>query len=363
VASPDLRQYARNLRRVGCPEQTIRDIILAEVNRAYGVQERALKVRPDDVAPWEKAGVYNRHSAESKLRQLLEEKRALLKELTGVDVGIDMPPRLAGRDLQKFEGAFAAIGSDKQDQARGIMEKYWAQSDEIKQRTVGYLEPEDRDEFLRIKTERRDALSQALTPAELQDFEMKTSEITPNLKNRLEGVKVSDSEFAQIFNYMVPLEDQYSLTRRNPDPVDPEFTAARTQAEKDVEAEIHTTLGDDRYAQYERNRDPVYRAINQAASDSGASPDTINQAYDAQKQLQDAAQRVLQDASLSQDQRAQSLNQIRAQAQQALQQLFGDKAGQIVQRLPQFQMADRYGLTAPVVAPVPAAPANIIVKP
>src|SRR5262249_15941036 len=104
-------------------------------------------------------------------------------------------------------------------------------------------------------------------------------------------------------------------------------------------------------------------AINQAASDSGASPDTINQAYDTQKQLQDAAQRVLQDASLSQDQRAQNLNQIRAQAQQALQQLFGDKAGQIVQRLPQSQMADRYGLTAPVGMPVPPAPANIIVKP
>ena len=92
----------------------------------------------------------------------------MLKELTGVDVGIDMPPRLAGRDLQKFEGAFAAIGEDKRDQVRAVQEKYWEQSDEIKQRTVGYLEPEDRDEFLRIKTERHDALAKVLTPAESQ---------------------------------------------------------------------------------------------------------------------------------------------------------------------------------------------------
>src|SRR5690349_3891255 len=30
LASPDLRRYAANLRGAGCPEQTIRDIMLAE---------------------------------------------------------------------------------------------------------------------------------------------------------------------------------------------------------------------------------------------------------------------------------------------------------------------------------------------
>src|SRR5438477_6250578 len=35
VASPDLRQYIANLRAVQCPEETIRDIILAEANRQY----------------------------------------------------------------------------------------------------------------------------------------------------------------------------------------------------------------------------------------------------------------------------------------------------------------------------------------
>ena len=43
LASPDLRIYAQNLRRAGCPEQTIRDIMLAEVNRPYGIQAERSK--------------------------------------------------------------------------------------------------------------------------------------------------------------------------------------------------------------------------------------------------------------------------------------------------------------------------------
>src|SRR5262249_29295128 len=118
VASADLAKYADNLRRVGCPEQTIKEILLAEVNRRFATREQALKVRPDDVAPWEKAATYDRHSSEGKLRQLLEEKRSLMKELTGVDVGIDMPTRLAGRDMEKFDTAIGAVPDAKRDQVR-----------------------------------------------------------------------------------------------------------------------------------------------------------------------------------------------------------------------------------------------------
>src|SRR5262249_13951929 len=35
LASSNLKKYAANLRRVGCPEDTIQEIMLAEVNRLY----------------------------------------------------------------------------------------------------------------------------------------------------------------------------------------------------------------------------------------------------------------------------------------------------------------------------------------
>jgi hypothetical protein len=344
IASSDLGRYAENLRRVGCPEQTIKDIMLAEVNRRYAPLELALKVRPDDVAPWERLASYDRRSGESKLRQLLEEKRTLLKDLTGVDVGIDMPSRLAGRDVEKFEGAFSALPEAKRDQVRAIQENYWAQSDDIKQRTMGYLEPEDRDEFLQIKTERRDALAKVLTPRELQDYELQTSDTAATLRSRLKGLDLTDDEFRKVFDYTQPLDERYSLGRRNPDPVNQDFTAARSQAEKDVQDYVRSVVGDDRYADYERSQDPVYRSISQAGAQAGLSQEMILQAYQAQQQMQAESQRVLQDPALTPEQRVRSLNDMRAQAQQRLQQILGDQSAQFIQQLPSAQLGARYGI-------------------
>lgn len=356
LASTDLGRYAENLRRAGCPEQTIKDIILAAVNRRYAPLEQALKVRPDDVAPWERPASYDRRSGEAKLRQLLEEKRNLLKELTGVDVGIDMPSRLAGRDVVRYETAFSSLPESKRDQVRAIQENYWAQSDDIKQRTLGYLEPEDRDEFVRIKTERREALAKVLTPRELQDYELSTSETASTLRSRLNGLNLTDEEFRKLFDYTQPLDERYSLGRRNPDPVNEEFTAERAKAEKDVQNYMRSVVGEERYAEFERSQDPVYRSINQAGTEAGLSKEQILQAYQAQQQVQEQSKRVLSDPTLSPEQRLQTLNEMRSQAEQQFQQILGDKSVEFMQRLPGVQqLGARYGV--PVVPKAAANPA------
>src|SRR5690242_7331814 len=43
VESEDYPTYVANLRDIGCPEQTIRDIIIADVNALYG-QKRATNI-------------------------------------------------------------------------------------------------------------------------------------------------------------------------------------------------------------------------------------------------------------------------------------------------------------------------------
>ena len=40
VEAPDYLDYIDNLRRIGCPEETIRDIILTEVNKLYKAKRR-----------------------------------------------------------------------------------------------------------------------------------------------------------------------------------------------------------------------------------------------------------------------------------------------------------------------------------
>src|SRR5688572_17900516 len=65
VESPDYKEYIAKLRDIQCPEETIRDIIIADINKLYAPREAALKVagdeeasvsedRPQRVAPFER---------------------------------------------------------------------------------------------------------------------------------------------------------------------------------------------------------------------------------------------------------------------------------------------------------------------
>jgi len=127
VASPDLARYAENLRRAGCPEQTIKDILLAEVNRQYAAREAALKVRPDDIAPWEAASGYDRRGGETdtaraqravdaldgglqavdELQRLGEDdavERGLGERFGPLEVGDDRRTGIAGVDVEHLGG-------------------------------------------------------------------------------------------------------------------------------------------------------------------------------------------------------------------------------------------------------------------
>jgi hypothetical protein len=324
LASEDLRQYVANLRSVQCPEETIRDIIQAEVNRRYSQRESVLKMRPEDVPPWETAAGYDRKSGEGKLRQLLEEKRALLKDLVGIDVPLDnAPTTLAGRSVEKFDSALNALPADKRDLARAVQERYWTQSDDIKRRTLGFLEPEDREEFTRIKAERRAELAKVLTPREYEDYEISTSATASSLKSKLDGFNATDEEFRKILNFMQPLDEEFSLSRRSPDPEDQAFNAKRTEAERAVQEQIRTVLGEERYAEYQRTRDPMYRSLNTAGTEAGLPKESILQAYEAQKVARDESQRIMRDPSLTPELQKQALQEMQANVQKTMLDLLG----------------------------------------
>src|SRR5688572_18371934 len=112
LESDDFKRYIENLRSVGCPEQTIQDIIIAEVNKLYAGKEAALRLRPEHLKPWELFAVSANSGMERerKQRQLLREKRALLKELLGIDVPVEFPSSMSGGVASRearFEKAYA----------------------------------------------------------------------------------------------------------------------------------------------------------------------------------------------------------------------------------------------------------------
>ncbi|HWQ91486.1 MAG TPA: hypothetical protein VN673_07425, partial [Clostridia bacterium] len=83
VESPDYATYIANLRDIGCPEQTIRDIIIADVNALYSKRLATELVTPEQ--QWWRAEPDPAvlQVAAEKARTLDEERRTLLSRLLG----------------------------------------------------------------------------------------------------------------------------------------------------------------------------------------------------------------------------------------------------------------------------------------
>src|SRR5437588_11607773 len=83
VESADYPTYIANLRDIGCPEQTIRDIIIADVNALYS-RKRAVEIMTPEQEWWRTEPDTNVVAiAAAKSWVLEDERRALLTRLLG----------------------------------------------------------------------------------------------------------------------------------------------------------------------------------------------------------------------------------------------------------------------------------------
>jgi hypothetical protein len=90
VESADYRTYIANLRGIGCPERTIRDIITADVDSMYAERREELRHRQQAQSKGALAESLSRRSLDSGLKELADEENRLLKILLEPE-GSDMP--------------------------------------------------------------------------------------------------------------------------------------------------------------------------------------------------------------------------------------------------------------------------------
>ena len=78
IESPDFATYVANLRQIGCPEQTIRDILIAEVNALYS-RKRAVELVTPEQQWWRSQPDANvLRAALAKFREMEAQRRGLL---------------------------------------------------------------------------------------------------------------------------------------------------------------------------------------------------------------------------------------------------------------------------------------------
>jgi len=164
VFSPDPRQFAANLLAIGCPEETIKDILTAEVHRQYQPQEQTLRPTPADHVPFSwsaKTSEPRLIDRRQKAAELVRDESSLLRNALSCEITVPLPLYATTLSDQQFEASYA--GSANACAIREVQDIYWAKVQALQERIKGFWLPDDVAELEDLKVQRRQALSGLLT--------------------------------------------------------------------------------------------------------------------------------------------------------------------------------------------------------
>ncbi len=319
IESDDYPTYVANLRDINCPEQTIRDIIIADVNALYS-RRRALEVVTSDQQWWRAEPDSNIVAvAEEKFRVLDDERRALLGRLLGTNwesgdlVSLPRPSRpgiaLDGEVLGSLPVEIKQVLEDINIRSVDAIRAYLdAQKREGK--------PADPAELAKIRQQTRAELQRVLNPAQLEEYLLRYSENAADLRTELGQLKyfnASSNEFRSIFRSTDLLSQQIQLLAGA---TDPNSVAQRKNLEEQREKAIQIALGPARYQDYQMLHDPLYRNAVASAEKAG-DPESAMTIYQINLASAAEVERIRLDPDLTQEQKMIELKRLELEQLQA----------------------------------------------
>jgi hypothetical protein len=300
VESADYRVYIENLRNLGCPEETIRDIVVADVSELF---RRRVQAIVDEVSPhfWEL--VIDSKQLEKVAEQKRDEVRTLEEERTGMLralFGIDDPAGLSREEESKAENAdevrrtLEFLSDEKFAGIQAIQEHSRTAREELKAASgLARAGRDARNKEIAAEEERR--LQALLAPAELDEYKLRTGPAAA-LRDQLADLDVTENELRVI---------------------------ARARTDTNHAGEIEEVLGPERFADYGRAIDNRYHETLRITDRFDLPTDTAREVYRMRVEAEAEVWRVRRDPNRAPEEREAILRAMRAETEKSISAVLG----------------------------------------
>ena len=316
--------YIQNLRDFGCPEETVRDIIITDIAKLYGRRKAALRWQAQEDKFWLPHEVGETPQLHLQLRAIEQEQRELVKGLLGVDLRRELA-RYTGEDAYQ-QAKIAFLPPEKQSAVIEVQEKYEAMEQDIYLGSRGVFLDEDQEAIKRVQRERDAELAKTLTPEELFEFQLRSSDTANSLRASLGGMNPSQEEFRKLFALKKTFDDQFDNAFN---PADEKSMEIRVRAEQEamaaLEAETQKILGPERFAQYERAQNGDYQTLRHMAERFNLPNESANAVYDMKLAAERQKQLVELNPGLTEAQRTAMLAAIAKETSRGIAGVMGDQ--------------------------------------
>jgi len=238
-----------NLRSIGCPEQTIRDIVLLRLCREH--RDRLLAAEAQDAPSWD----YTRNRPpdywarkRAAQNQMRNELSATLESLLGWDL----------ETLRETLLAWPACGAERTSfltavqrrQVREVEARYRELEQDLSHRgMMGVLDSDDRAQLRKLEAQKRAELAARLYPRQLEEYLYRNSSAAAYVRNHLPPAK-SEAEFRLMVKVALELDMVNEPHPRFCIPGSDDPGAQEAEARKAaLQERLKQVLGEERVAQ------------------------------------------------------------------------------------------------------------------
>lgn len=320
LESDDYKTYITNLIEVGCPPDTIRDIIVADVNQLYE-RRRLTGIVPDDPVWWKgnPAGAV----AESIVRQeaaLDRERRALLTELLGP--GWEPSRQRPGAMVYLTGPVLSALPEETKLAVQDIVarsterDRQWREANKERPPT----EAEVAAQQAKLRQQTREELAKVLTPEQLEEYLLRWSFNAETMRRQFAGLEITADEFRAIFRATDPLQQQFELLSEG----NTTSTNRRAALQKQMDDALRQTLGAERFEQFTLNQDPTYTATVTVAGQLKLPAENIRPLYEITRETESELRRIRGDQTLTSAEQEAAIAELLRDQADTLRALLGE---------------------------------------
>ena len=322
IESDDFATYIENLRNIECPEQTIRDIVVAEVD--YIFNQRRIREFNTPVQEWWRSTSNKEFNQawKDQEQKLDNERQMLLTQLLG-------PGWQVGRENRIDVGYLDLNGAVLGQLSESVKTKVQAIHNVSNQRIQEYLEQKKRAgeevnpaELAGLRQQARSELEQILTPTQMEEYLLRYSPTAGKLRNTLTGFDATPDEFRQLFRIYDSLESQM-LTQNGDRTLLAKAQTSELERQRDMS--IRQILSGDRYKLFQLVQEPDYITARAVIDKWGASSEKILPIYEVNRLISTTQSRIKQDKTLTQVEREEALKLLEEQKNQSIKQILAGK--------------------------------------
>jgi len=320
IESDDWEKLAANLRAVGCPEQTVRDLIFARARRAKNQIERCRSR-----VPFWAAGLRREQDSKERERfhQMASERIvADLVRAVGSDSDPSDNPQM--RDLEEQALMRFILGPMPEASVQQLamtMKQFEERCDAVRERCQGVELDDDIAELDRLHRQFKKEVGELLTREQFEEFSARCAMMKLSDDIKWEATDLTPSEVCQIAliraRYEGPTSDLFHGSR-----------STTGEEDRQIREETFTFLGARRAAEFERAANSDFQRLFDLSKDQNLPREAAIHAYDIRQLAESEAEQLRKDASLSDVQHQERFEQMQAETQEAMLKTLGAAACQ-----------------------------------